>query len=57
MNVEYDRLPARILGEEGRGTAFMVEQLVWTRLDTMIGVAAPLLLPETPPLLDVHVAV
>src|SRR3954470_2002805 len=37
--VEYDRLPARILGEEGRGTAFMVEQLVWTRFDTMIGVA------------------
>ena len=37
--VEYDRLPARILGEEGRGTAFMVSQLVWTRLDTMIGVA------------------
>jgi putative acyl-CoA dehydrogenase len=37
--VEYARLPARILGEEGRGTAFMVEQLVWTRLDTMIGMA------------------
>ena len=32
--VEYDRLPARILGEEGRGTAFVVEQLTgrgWTR--------------------------
>ena len=26
--VEYDHLPARILGEEGRGTAFIVEQLV-----------------------------
>lgn len=38
--VEYDRLPARILGEEGRGTAAVVEQLVWTRLDTMMGVAA-----------------
>src|SRR2546423_12821781 len=37
--VEYVRLPARILGEEGRGTAFMIEQIVWTRLDTMNGVA------------------
>src|SRR2546429_9379586 len=37
--VEYLRLPARILGEEGRGTAFMIEQIVWTRLDTMNGVA------------------
>lgn len=37
--VEYDRLPARILGEEGRGTAFMAEQLVWTRLDTLTGTA------------------
>ena len=37
--VEYDRLPARILGEEGRGTAFMIEQIVWTRLDTLNGVA------------------
>ena len=36
--VEYDHLPARILGEEGRGTAFMVEQLVWTRMDTMTAV-------------------
>jgi putative acyl-CoA dehydrogenase len=36
--VEYDHLPARILGEEGRGTAFVVEQLIWTRLDTMIAV-------------------
>jgi putative acyl-CoA dehydrogenase len=36
--VEYDHLPARILGEEGRGTAFMVEQLIWTRLDTLLGV-------------------
>ena len=35
--VEFDHLPARILGEEGRGTAFMIEQIVWTRLDTMIG--------------------
>src|SRR5215213_11014642 len=35
--VEYDRLPARILGEEGRGTAFMIEQIVWTRLDAVIG--------------------
>ncbi len=37
--VEYDRLPARILGEEGRGTAFMIEQIIWTRLDTLNGVA------------------
>jgi len=37
--VEYDHLPARILGEEGRGTAFVVEQLIWTRLDTMTAVA------------------
>jgi putative acyl-CoA dehydrogenase len=37
--VEYDHLPARILGEEGRGTAMMVEQLLWTRLDTLTAVA------------------
>ncbi len=37
--VEYDHLPARMLGEEGRGTAVMVEQLIWTRLDTLLGVA------------------
>src|SRR6202035_4636230 len=37
--VEYDHLPARILGEEGRGTALMVEQLIWTRLDTLTAVA------------------
>jgi putative acyl-CoA dehydrogenase len=36
--VEYDHLPARVLGEEGRGTAFLVEQLIWTRLDTMMAV-------------------
>jgi len=36
--VEYDHLPARILGEEGRGTAYMVEQLLWTRIDTLIAV-------------------
>jgi putative acyl-CoA dehydrogenase len=36
--VEYDHLPARILGEEGRGTAFVVEQLIWTRLDTLMAV-------------------
>ncbi len=35
--VEYDHLPARMLGEEGRGTAFVVEQLIWTRLDTLTG--------------------
>ena len=37
--VEFDRLPARILGEEGRGTATMIEQIVWTRLDTLTAVA------------------
>jgi putative acyl-CoA dehydrogenase len=37
--VEFDHLPARRLGEEGRGTAFMIEQIIWTRLDTMLGVA------------------
>jgi putative acyl-CoA dehydrogenase len=37
--VEFDRLPARMLGDEGRGTAYMIEQLVWTRIDTMVGVA------------------
>jgi putative acyl-CoA dehydrogenase len=36
--VEYDHLPAQILGEQGRGTAFVVEQLIWTRLDTLLGV-------------------
>src|SRR4051812_41280049 len=35
--VEFDHLPARILGEEGRGTKFMIEQIVWTRLDALIG--------------------
>src|SRR2546423_11400486 len=38
--VEFAGLPARILGEEGRGTAYMIEQIVWTRLDTLNGVAA-----------------
>ncbi len=37
--VEYDHLPARMLGDEGRGTAVMVEQLIWTRLDTLTAVA------------------
>ena len=36
--VEFDHLPARVLGDDGRGTAFMVEQLIWTRLDTLLGV-------------------
>jgi putative acyl-CoA dehydrogenase len=36
--VEFDHLPAQILGQEGRGTAFVVEQLIWTRLDTLLGV-------------------
>jgi putative acyl-CoA dehydrogenase len=28
-----------MLGEEGRGTATMIEQIIWTRLDTVFGVA------------------
>src|SRR3954471_8337168 len=35
--VEFDHLPARILGEEGLGTKFMIEQIIWTRLDALIG--------------------
>jgi putative acyl-CoA dehydrogenase len=35
--VEFDHLPARLLGVEGRGTASMIEQIVWTRLDALIG--------------------
>jgi putative acyl-CoA dehydrogenase len=35
--VEFDHLPARILGESGRGTAYMIEQIIWTRLDTLVG--------------------
>ncbi|MCW2989558.1 MAG: acyl-CoA dehydrogenase domain protein [Solirubrobacterales bacterium] len=35
--VEFDHLPARLLGEEGRGTATMIEQIIWTRLDALIG--------------------
>src|SRR3954451_1184448 len=37
--VEYDHLAARIPGEEGRGTRYMIEQIVWTRLDCLAGVA------------------
>jgi putative acyl-CoA dehydrogenase len=37
--VEFDHLPAQILGEEGRGTAAMIEQIIWTRLDTMLGMS------------------
>src|SRR4051794_3914792 len=37
--VEYDRLPARILGDEGRGIAVMATQINYTRLDTLLGVA------------------
>jgi putative acyl-CoA dehydrogenase len=35
--VEFRNLPARILGEEGRGIAMMATQINYTRLDTMIG--------------------
>jgi putative acyl-CoA dehydrogenase len=34
--VEFRGLPGRLLGEEGRGTRYMVEQLSWTRLDVML---------------------
>jgi putative acyl-CoA dehydrogenase len=37
--VEFDHLPARILGQEGRGTKYMIEQIIWTRLDTLAGTA------------------
>jgi putative acyl-CoA dehydrogenase len=37
--VEYDALPARILGEEGRGIAVMATQINYTRLDTLVAVA------------------
>ena len=37
--VEYLDLPARILGEEGRGIAVMATQINYTRLDTLLGVA------------------
>jgi putative acyl-CoA dehydrogenase len=40
--VEFGALPARILGEEGRGTAMMATQINYTRLDTMLGVAGML---------------
>ena len=40
--VEFESLPARILGEEGRGTALMATQINYTRLDTMMGVAGML---------------
>jgi putative acyl-CoA dehydrogenase len=35
--VEFRNLPARILGEEGRGIAVMATQINYTRLDTMLG--------------------
>ena len=37
--VEYRALPARILGEEGRGVATIITQINYTRLDTMVAVA------------------
>src|SRR3954467_15877163 len=37
--VEYDALPARILGEERRSIAVMATQINYTRLDTLLGVA------------------
>jgi putative acyl-CoA dehydrogenase len=40
--VEFEALPARILGEEGRGVAAMSTQINYTRLDTMMGVTGML---------------
>jgi putative acyl-CoA dehydrogenase len=40
--VEFEALPARILGEEGRGVAMMATQINYTRLDTMLGSAGML---------------
>jgi putative acyl-CoA dehydrogenase len=40
--VEFHSLPARILGEEGRGIAAMATQINYTRLDTMMGVTGML---------------
>jgi putative acyl-CoA dehydrogenase len=40
--VEYVALPARLLGEEGRGVAAMSTQINYTRLDTMMGVTGML---------------
>jgi len=40
--VEFRSLPARMLGEEGRGIAAMATQINYTRLDTMMGVAGML---------------
>jgi putative acyl-CoA dehydrogenase len=37
--VEYRRLPARILGEEGHGIRAMMAQIGPTRLDTLLGIA------------------
>jgi putative acyl-CoA dehydrogenase len=37
--VEFRSLPARMLGDEGRGIAAMATQINYTRLDTMLGVA------------------
>jgi putative acyl-CoA dehydrogenase len=40
--VEFCALPARLLGEEGRGVAMMATQINYTRLDTMMGVTGML---------------
>ena len=40
--VEFRSLPARILGEEGRGIQTIIAQINYTRLDTMIGGAGML---------------
>jgi putative acyl-CoA dehydrogenase len=37
--VEFSKLPARLLGEEGRGVATIISQINYTRLDTMTAVA------------------
>jgi putative acyl-CoA dehydrogenase len=37
--VEYDCLPAQLVGEEGHGVRAMAVQINYTRLDTLLGVA------------------
>ena len=37
--VEFRRLPARVLGEEGRGIRAMMAQIGPTRLDTLLGIS------------------
>ena len=40
--VEFRAVPARLIGEEGRGVAMIATQVNYTRLDTMLGAAGML---------------